>query len=649
MNSTQRLLIATALAAAAIVLVYSNSLHNLFHFDDSHVIETNAFIRSLANAPLFFRDAHTFSSVPANATYRPLVTLSYAIDYSFTRLDPLAYHVQQIVLLLIVWAMLLAFFRRTLDTVRPAPHNGWLALVAATLFAMHTANSETMNFLSCRSELLSAIGVLGAFLLIQYSPAARRRHLYLLPLAFGALAKAPVVVFAPLLLVYVVYVERKDIRDRATWLAVLPSLVAGVVLLILLSRMNAPEWTSGGGSKWHYLITQPFIWLHYARLFFLPVGLTADTDWGLFPHWYDTRAVAGFAFIALIALLVRATGRRQELRPVAFGLWWFAIALIPTSSIFPLAEVMNEHRIFLPYMGLVLAVVSGLDVVFASRRPELAAAACAALLLLGVGTFERNRVWATEESLWLDTAQKSPQNGRALMNYGLTQMAKAQYPVAKEYFDRAALVFPNYPTLEINRGILEEAMGNPAAAELHFKTALELRNDAAGHHYYGRWLIAAGRAKEAIPELKRALQLSPAQAEVRSLLMKLYAVTGDAPDLRRLAEESARINPSDREAAAVMAGSVPLDIASPSYKSCFAAGIAGIASRNFLDAALANQQALRYDPNAADAWNNIGWSLAQLGFDDRAEEALTRAVALRPDPLARGNLAWVLARRNKVR
>src|SRR5205823_188460 len=132
-----------------------------------------------------------------------------------------------------------------------------------------TANTETMNLLSSRSELLSTIGLLAAFDLWQRSLVARRWQLYLIPLAIGALAKAPVVIFGPLLFAYVILIERRRWSDALR--AALPSTVAGVILLAVLGRMNAPEWTSGGGSVYRYAITQPFIWFHYVRLFFLPI------------------------------------------------------------------------------------------------------------------------------------------------------------------------------------------------------------------------------------------------------------------------------------------------------------------------------------------------------------------------------------------
>src|SRR3954471_6665163 len=133
MRASRPFLIAAALAAAAIVFAYSNSLRNSFHFDDSHVIVNNVYIRSLRHIPLFFRDAHTFSTRADHATYRPLATLTYAIDYAIAgSLDPVAFHVTQIALLLVIWAMLIFFFRRALDVARPSPQNGWIVLAAST-------------------------------------------------------------------------------------------------------------------------------------------------------------------------------------------------------------------------------------------------------------------------------------------------------------------------------------------------------------------------------------------------------------------------------------------------------------------------------------------------------------------------------------
>jgi tetratricopeptide (TPR) repeat protein len=589
-----------ACVAAAVILIaaaYANSLHNSFHFDDSHVVVSNVYIRSLHNVPLFFRDAHTFSSLPQNSTYRPLVTLSLALDYARGALDPLPYHVTQLVLLIATGALLVVFFIPLIGDKG--------ALFAAALFCLHTANTETMNLISARSELLSTVGLLGSFVLYQRSPFARRTLLYLVPLAIGALAKAPLVVFAPLLYLYV-----RWFGDRVGAPALgralresLPPLILGIGLLAFLNSMNAPEWQSGGGSQWHYVITQPFVWLHYVRLFLLPIGLTADTDWGTFDHWYDTRAVVGYAFVALLLVVIR----RVENRAVKFGLSWFAIALIPT-SIFPLAEVANEHRLFFAYIGLVLAATAWVVDRTAGWSGEVVVTAAAIVLIAhAIGTRERNAVWRTEDTLWADVVAKSPGNGRAWMNYGLTRMAKGEYAEAKGSFERAAVLTPNYSILEINRGIVEGALGDQVSAEGHFRRALELNPEANAHFFYARWLVQRGRGPEALPHLRDALRISRAFAEARALLLRLDAAAGADDELRRLVEETRRIDPGDP---------VLIEVTRPwaSFAAANASCTAATRRADWLAAAYACRNAVGLDPRSPEATANWALALQKLGF-----------------------------------
>lgn len=619
--------IACVAAAALTVIAYANSFGNSFHFDDSHVIVTNIYLRSLSNVPRFFTDAHTFSSLPQNATYRPLVTLSLALDYAMGNgLESRVFHITQLVLLLVTGALLVALFVAL-------TRSRWVSLFAAALFCVHTANTETMNLISARSELLSTIGLLASFLLFIHSRFARRNLLYLVPLAIGALAKAPLVVFAPLLFIYLVLFEKK--RAGETLRETIPPLVLGVGLLLFLNAMNAPEWTSGGGAGGAYLLTQPFVWLHYFRLFFLPIGLTADTDWRPFTEWYDTRAVAGYAFVALLAWWIVRSWKRESTRVIAFGLVWFAIALLPT-SVFPLAEVSNEHRIFFAYIGLVVAVAYWIGMRFArAPRGALAGAAVLVLLAHAVGTHERNEVWRTEETLWADVVQKSPANGRAWMNYGLTQMSKGKYAEAKASFERTASMLPNYSIVQINLGIVESALGNHEAGEAHFLRGMELNPDANANFYFARWLVERGRGPEALPRLREALRQSPALADARTLLLRIYAAIGADRELGALASETLRIDPSDP-------GVRMVSQTWPDYTSALNAGLAAMGTRDWLGAAIATRAALGHQPRSADALNNLGWALAQLGFRREAADAYERAIAIDPShERARNNLALV--------
>lgn len=79
MRNKHILLLAVLLA---VCVAYANSFQNSFHYDDFHTITDNPAVRSLRNVPRFFTDATTFSVLPANRTYRPIVSTTLALDYA---------------------------------------------------------------------------------------------------------------------------------------------------------------------------------------------------------------------------------------------------------------------------------------------------------------------------------------------------------------------------------------------------------------------------------------------------------------------------------------------------------------------------------------------------------------------------------------
>ena len=671
--------VACVIALATLVGAYSNSFDNEFHFDDSHVIQTNLYIRNLGNVPLFFRDATTFSSLPANAGYRPLVSTTLALDYWMGGgLNTRAFHTSQLVMLAALGVMLFFVVLCVLNAAHAPPWGRWAALATATLFCMHTTNTETINLIHVRSELLSLMGIAGSFLLYIYRPGSRRWHLYLIPMVIGAFAKTPAVMFAPLLLVYrVLFEERLSLPDlfaRRSWprvrgavLRSLPAFIVGAVTFFGVTSMDAPTVDLGGGNRWHYLQTQAFAWLHYGRLFLLPAGLSADTDWRLITQWYDTRVIAGCAFVALLVRLAWVSSKTPALRPAAFGILWFCITLLPASSIIPLAEVSNDHRAFFAFAGLALAAVAGaahLAAWSAERWPAFAPAAprfLAALLCIviggnAIGTYQRNKVFRSGETLWRDVTEKSPTNGRGLMNYGLTQMAQARYDEAKDLFDRAAALNPNYATLEINLAIVTDRLGQPDVAERHFKRALELNeSNPASHSFYAGWLLERGRVDEAIAHLERAVELAPGNLDARYKLMTAYAMRTRVAELRTLVMETLRIAPGDEQAGRYLDERGDIVLPAPPQVGALTAADWINTSLNrynagdFQGSIAAAREALGVDLGSAEAYNNIAAAYASLKQWDAAIEAANQALRLKPDyTLARNNLLWAQREKQKA-
>ena len=124
-------------------------------------------------------------------------------------------------------------------------------------------------------------------------------------------------------------------------------------MLWLQTRMMPATFTPGIISAHDYIVTQPWVALHYFLMFFAPVALSADSDQTAFTTIFSPEGIAGVLFLAALG---GPSGARRppEWRPVSFGLAWFLLALVPT-SVYRLSELENDHRMFLPFVGLALA------------------------------------------------------------------------------------------------------------------------------------------------------------------------------------------------------------------------------------------------------------------------------------------------------
>ena len=611
------------LLVLAVSVAYANHFQNSFHFDDAHTIENNAAIRELRNVPLFFCDATTFSSLPTNQSYRPLVSTLLALDYYIGGgLHPFWFHVSAFLLFLGLCLLLAVLIRRLLDPDLSSTQSLVIALAAAACYGLHPANSDTVNYIIASAEIISTLGVVGSFALYLAFPRLRRSYLYLWPAAIAVLAKPPAAIFPVLLGIFcAVFPEQTSGNSRgwrrvSSWCRdVLPAFAACAAAMWLVQNMTPHTWVAGASDARSYLITQPFVALLYARTFFWPTGLNGDYDLSAFGSTQDPRFWGGLLFIILllagsiVAVLFRKT------RLIGFGLFWFFCALLPT-SLFPLAEVMNDHRSFFPYIGLVITgagfVSLVLDHEVAWRRSfKFASAVLAVLILSGsaYATWDRNKIWKSEESFWRDVTLKGPSNARGLMNYGTTLMAKGDFQDALDYFHRALVLAPNYPVLLINLAIAEAATKQSTLAEQHFREAQRLAPAIPDSYtYYARWLLSLNQIAEARLLLNRALEFSPGDVMARELV----------------ARARKQSPPALVEAESYLAFSL----------QCYREG-------RYAESIEACRAALALRPEYAEAWNNIGAAYNQLGQFEKGFQACQESLRLKPDfQLARNNLEY---------
>jgi tetratricopeptide (TPR) repeat protein len=617
-------------------LCYKNHFNNPFEFDDEHTITTNLNIRSLKNIPNFFKDATTTSSLPANQAYRPGLTTLNTIDYAIGGEEipnPFYFHVSIFISFILLGLCFLVFCKTILENYFDKNHAFVFSLIATLWLWVHTANSATINYIIQRADSFSTFMVMVAFWMYVSFPKFKKYYLYLIPVMFGFFVKEPVVMFAPLLLVYKLLFEQNQnfdtSLDKNKFIKVLKESIipfALMIFLFLFSRYMTPKtWTPGTTDRWGYLFSQPYSILHYFNNFILPANLVIDTDWKNVSSFTDDKVIIGVGFLTTLLFIIYKTSKNHK--PIAFGLIWFILALLPSSSIFPLAEVVNDHRPFFAYIGLFIVFAYCVGFIY-NKYTQYRTVLFTFLSLLiathGAGTFFQNKIWQTSEGVWHDATIKAPLNPRAWMNYGNTLLALGKFQDAEKTYTHAVKLAPTYSHLQINLGIVNELLNKKEIAESFFKKALELdKGNPDGYSFYARFLMRNKKIREARVLINNGLKISPHHSGLNVAKREL-----DVLEKNPNAYEDKKIETAIHKVNKHPSADNYLDLSLEYYNA-----------KKYQDCIKACEEALKINPHYALAYNNICSAYNELKQWENAIVAGTKGLAIDPNnQLLKGNL-----------
>jgi tetratricopeptide (TPR) repeat protein len=417
---------------AAVYFGYTPALQGELQFDDLHTITGNRLVRDLAH---FAQPGALFG-----VGDRALTTLTFAINYRAGGLAVRPYHLVNLALHFAVVLAVLALGIQILRRLQwPAPFA--TAFIAAALFALHPIQTQAVAYICQRAEVLAALFYLAALLLAFRAEARGSAPHYagaLVCVLLGWQTKPTLASFpAALLLCWAAFPAG---RARAP-ARVLASLPFWALTAFFSSRLlSAVRGTGHGGftlqsmTAGRYLLTQSRVILTYLRLIVWPAGQNADWDFPPSASPLEPRTLLALAAIAAILLgaawlwYLSTRAHDDELRSLArlasFGVFWFFILLAPTSSIVPVADVIEEHRVYLASWGIFFpAAAAGVLAVrrlAPTKRGALAGAAVAVAVCaaLSAALYRRAAVWESGVSLWSDAVSKSPGKPRPHMNLG---------------------------------------------------------------------------------------------------------------------------------------------------------------------------------------------------------------------------------------
>jgi tetratricopeptide (TPR) repeat protein len=255
------------------------------------------------------------------------------------------------------------------------------------------------------------------------------------------------------------------------------------------------------------------------------------------------------------------------MRPLVVGVVWFAVTLLPDSSLVPLPDLMAEHRTYIPLAGLCLGAAGTLFALPVSVR--FLAAVCVALpVALGVASVQRCRVWSSPVLLWEDTVRKSPEKARGWVNLGAAYYEAGQLLKAEEAFLKSLHLEPTVPgaanlaTVYLRLGQLETAV---AVA----RDGLRLRPTGYDHLLLivlGEALSRRGSLREAVPHYEELFAMNPSLLVAGNNLGQCLLQTGQYQRAREVFSETLRHHPghptliSGLAAAEAAAAAVPFKL-----------------------------------------------------------------------------------------
>jgi Flp pilus assembly protein TadD len=555
---------AALLVLGVAFLAYANTLDAGFHFDDEHHIVANPYLRSPGYAKDYWHRPDYFSALPGHDMYRPLVLWTFALNYYLGGYEPLFWRLTAIALHGICAVGVLLTFLVVAGRWEQRPARARLggALVAALFFAVHPVFTETVDYASARSSLLAGTCLIWAFLAHQAAARMRRRAplrvVYwtasLLLFGLALLAKEIAIVF-PALLFWSAIVRRRGYG------AVIPSLALALLYLYVrqltlgtavadfsarAEAMAVADPGSGGARPiaWN-LFTQARVVAAYVGLFALPFGLCVDRHVRVSETILEPGVIGGGLIIVGLLVLAWRVRKRQPL--VSLGIVWFLVALAPTSSILPLNQVMNEHRLYLPGLGVALAVAGWVRPWL--TRPAVRCGVIAALALLVVLTRQRNEDWTDPVRLWESAVRVSPESDGAWNALGVALRRRGDYEGARWALTRAFLLAPDKWSPSFNLGTLHLQHGREVgdAAEIReardwLEVSLENRPGSERSRWYlAETLYAQGRIERAESAFRDLAGLSPQLFELtRYPLAKIALERGRFERAERLYREALR-------------------------------------------------------------------------------------------------------------
>lgn len=475
--------------------------------------------------------------------------LTFAVNHAIHGLDVRGYHLVNLLIhlssALLLYAVLLFTFSTPI-MMESAPSDSmasrqFIALFSALLFAVHPVQTQAVTYIVQRFASMATMLCLLAFFCYQQFRLApvtntvtlKRPFLYAASLAASVLAMKTKE-FALLLPVIIFLYEVIFFKERLKKTIFLLAPFFLTMAVVPLSVMNAKDRGLGESaarisgivgevSRQDYLFTQFRVIVTYIRLLLFPAGQRFEYDYPVYHSFFVPEVLISFLFLAAVLLCGLLLYRRSRSRMaehsylyllISFGIFWFFITTSAESSVIPIADVIFEHRMYLPSIGFFIAVVSAVELFrvkcdsAASSMPVIAVMLLVASAL-SVATFNRNSLWRNEIAFLENEVKLSPGKARAHYQLGKVYALNGRFEDAIQQL-KTAIAINSYLDAHYNLAFVYHSLGRLPEAEQEYMNTIKLRFASVDAHLnLGVVYAQQQRWEEAIREFRTTLLIAP--------------------------------------------------------------------------------------------------------------------------------------------
>jgi len=462
--------------------------------------------------------------------YVPLSWMTLGLDYELWGMNPVGYHLQN-VLLHSVNAVLVYFVaRRVLTLAMPADADDGRGVdlpsaVAALVFAIHPLRVESVAWVTERRDMLSLLFALGSTLAYLRFRAQRGsdRGWYIVAVALFAcalLSKASVITVPAVLLILNVYPLRSlggaagwwSASARRVYMEVAPfAVLAGAWSVLTLVALDPPrqlglaEKVAASAYSLAFYVWKTVAPADLAPLYEMPPRLDP----------FAPRYVVSYVLVAALSAAAVVARRR---RPGATAAWLaFVVIMLPMVGIVQNGPQLAADRYTYHAAPVVGLLVGG--ALLRWRRRQVAAGAMVAvagLCGLAVLTWRQTTVWHDSDRLWSRVLSVDSASSIAQIAMGDLRIDQGRFEEAAYHYGRGVAIDTDYAEGHNNLGVALSRLGRFVEAVEHFRTAVAL--DSGYADAYANWGVALshlGDHSGAIDRYRRAIALDGRHADAR--------------------------------------------------------------------------------------------------------------------------------------